>query len=516
MMIKEETREIERLNIAHLDSHWVQLNNNGYTIKETSNIIPIGNENTKFKKLLVEAIDESETTVMLCSFLLSDQEIVKSLLDAANREVRCYVLISTDAKLNDLLRTNISPFNEKTLQVHINILNKLVGKVLVRSSSNFHAKYLICDYGTSNVQGFISTANFTNEALSRSEELGIIIENTQIDSLYSFFRVGFWEEAENELVEIRQNIGEWQKIDFTQLEKSITIDNLLFTMKTDRILSTKNMSLFNRLNDLISNGKGPFIISSYLIDSEFQLIQSLLKRCESENISLTVLIRDKERNIPFIKAVNNIGGIIYEYEYIHAKFLISVNDKKAIVMSANFEDLGLMEGYEVGVFLNKNSFEEIYHVAKSWIDAAPFKWESSINIQSAKIGSIKFIGDKNSTQIEEVHEISKIERPKDLVKMKQLIEQPDKNFDFKFSKYAKKGKLKLNIIPPKMLESKKSRLATQNEIKSLLPENIDLKKIPLSIYRSGNTLYGKIKNWKDFDKVIQLGIDRKKINLVSE
>ena len=164
--IIEEKSSIETLWLHHNDwreaQEYAQMNSNIFHIEK----------NRIFVSELIKAIANAKKIVCVCTFLLNDTELVDALLKAAQRGVRVYMFVASEAKLLREIKQD-QDFDKKTLAEHKDLLQKIAGKLWVGTSDSFHAKFILVDPNLEDAKGFLSTANFTKEALTDRIEIGV-------------------------------------------------------------------------------------------------------------------------------------------------------------------------------------------------------------------------------------------------------------------------------------------------------------------------------------------------------
>ena len=135
---------------------------------------------------------------MLSSFLLADKELADAIQRAAERGVRVYVLLASEAHLGR--KEPEKEFNKSCLEQHKSMLNRLAGYALFRSAPHFHAKVVVIDPDTASA-GILLTANLTTEALERNEELGVELSSAEVIEVSGYLKWAMWESAEHELID---------------------------------------------------------------------------------------------------------------------------------------------------------------------------------------------------------------------------------------------------------------------------------------------------------------------------
>ncbi len=493
-MIKEKEQNNSYQYEYTIPAHWKERRHRKIDSTTFSTVIQIGNESDDFHKLLIGAIKSAKHTVMLCSFILSDTRIIKSIINASERGVRCYLLFSTDAQLEKEYKDEQSDFDKKTLEEHKMMLSKLTGKVLARTSEHLHAKFLLIDPTTENKKGFLSTANFTKEALTRNQEIGIILDKDETSSLFNLFRKGFWLESKQELT----RIGHWDDVKTIKLKDISAKDAIINTSYSSRTLKEE-------ISKLIKNASSELIISSYSFDIKHEIAQDLINFCKEKK--LTILTRPKEKNYPFVEAAAKNGVRILAYKYLHAKFIMDSENELGIVMTANFEKRGLDEGFEVGIKLSNNSLSELEEIAKNWIESAPLEWKEKQSVQDCDVGFIQIPKGRDILKKEIIAEFFDDQgkrETKDLSEMNKLLkEKPVTTKKFE-DKIPKKITVTRTIVPPKLPEEAEKidhmeLFITKKEKK----QGVKLKpfKFPYEIFKLKSEYYVVLKSLKDLDNI---------------
>ncbi|NLJ09892.1 MAG: phosphatidylserine/phosphatidylglycerophosphate/cardiolipin synthase family protein [Treponema sp.] len=308
---------------------------------------------------IITAIGQAQQTVMLISFLIADAEFEKTLLDAADRGVRVYILTAAANKLEKEPEKD-SEFERHVLEQHKCMLNKLAGKMLLRSAEYFHAKLILIDALQDDARGFILTANLTKEALERNEELAVELNKNEIISAFEHLRWAFWEAARHEL----QHPGRLSPINSLGKSPEPRVgQGFLATMPDNQLLTA--------LKKIICNAERRLIICSFGWDANHILVELLLKRI-LEGLQVTVLCRIRPKNMPAMIDLSEAGATVLGFPLLHAKAVW--NDKnEAIVMSANFEDESFSKSLEYGVILQDERAGNIGNIMAEWEKHAPYR-----------------------------------------------------------------------------------------------------------------------------------------------
>jgi cardiolipin synthase len=443
-MIKTDEQDfIKNINTI-LPSHWrIQHEEVQTKHPTTTRIIAIGGRDDRFRTLLINAIKEAQQTIMLCSFILSDERIIEELLNAAKRHVRCYLMFSTEAQLAKEYREDMTEFDQQTLEVHKNMLDRLVGKALARTNEHLHAKFLLIDYGTPHQKGFISTANFTYEALTRNQEIGIILTNEEIEEVFDFFRFGFWTESNQELVRLRS----WDSV---KQEKINPITQKVHIKET----TSQVQDIKAEVLDTINKARIQLLVASYGFDEDHEVVNALVQKARTNEI--TILTRPREKNIPTIEKLFEAGATILGYDFLHAKFVLAPRDLLGIIMTANMERRGLDSGYEIGKLLNDKDNKELQEIIAEWIKHAPLTWEKGGDVQNQRVGKIKVPNGRELIEREIIPEYNlepEEKTPKALIQMQRMMTEEPTFPTQLVEKVPKVIRLKRIIHPPKLPEN---------------------------------------------------------------
>ena len=124
------------------------------------------------KSQLLNLIDSAESIVCLCSFIIADTEVERALIKAVDRGVRVYALCVCVC-VCVLKRSSSSGGDEdedgdgewtredRIREGHKRMLGSFTGRIMLRSSGHFHAKYVIVDGN----RCMLTTCNFTTKAM---------------------------------------------------------------------------------------------------------------------------------------------------------------------------------------------------------------------------------------------------------------------------------------------------------------------------------------------------------------
>ena len=336
------------------------------------------------RKMMVDAlvgiIKQAKDTICVSSFVIQESVITEALLAAASRGVRVYLLTASEKHFTrDIIA--MSDFDEKIYKEHIALLDKLAGKILVRTAGHFHAKFILCDPHSHALKGYLLTANLTLGALYEpvyhdgrkygpNFELGIKLTPKQIRGLYSQFIKGFWEEAEHELFEAKKLSGAGAS-PFGALSAP---NDVLYTIGTRSTLKSEIMRMLDSATSYI-------IISAWSFQHDHETVRKLIERTKG-GIKVFLLARSHQNNTKALTELRKHGATIVGHPRLHAKFII-VDGEEGLVMTANFSSLGLNSGFESGLLLDKAQIVQISGVHEIWSQCCEWSLELDLKRRDA-------------------------------------------------------------------------------------------------------------------------------------
>jgi len=358
---------------------WVQRNVGSIDpekgMKDTSRILVSG-PSGQLRKRLLSTLRGAKEIICVSSFLLADAEIVKELLNTAERGCRVYLLAASEGQLLKEPRED-SEFDDQRREEHAKLLRELAGHVLVRSADSFHSKFLLIDPKTRNAGGFLLTANLTTEALMRNPEMAVELNTDEAHDLFRQFLIGFWEESQNEL------LGP-DRLSSVKLlaEKGQSTPPRTILCTTRRIKTIRQTML-----DLIERADSEIILSTFGIDSQHPVTQNLLKALAAgKKVRILARPRPSKVTMTALLLLAKAGAEVRGHPWLHAKALLVGNSGNwhGMIMTSNVEARGLDEGFETGISLRNNDAEELRTILEKWWQDFPLRL--SLN---SKVGDVE-------------------------------------------------------------------------------------------------------------------------------
>lgn len=319
--------------------------------------------NLLFRDTLVQAVDEADEHVLLCSFLLADTPLADALIRASERGVRVYIVTASEQRLDSLISDD-DEFGKRMVAQHKTLLAQLADKVLLRSAEHVHAKFLVIDALPHKApQAWLSTANF-NKALQDGIELGVQLEQGSARALAECFHWAFWCEAQREL---------------RSANRLVAIKAPPATPRRpahDQVVATLQGSndLRETVIGMVRSAEYEILASSYGLDTDHAVIDELV-RAAQRGVRVCLLTRPRPAVAIAVAKLASVGIQVLAHDKLHAKALVA--DGEALVMTANFDAFGLDEGFEVGVKLPAETSAAVEQSLREWIDCFPWMYRAN-------------------------------------------------------------------------------------------------------------------------------------------
>lgn len=314
--------------------------------------------NREMANAITALLADAQEKVVLSSFLLADKGVEDAILTAAKRGVRVYILIASEARLGK--EDGEGEFDKRVLAQHKSMLERLGGYALFRSASHFHAKVVITDPDTCPA-GILLTANLTQEALQRNEELAIRLTEDEISGFVRLLRWAMWETAEHELAEP------------TRFRAVKPLGRVAHPELCESVIATTSEinSIRDAVLDAVGAARSRIVVSSFGWDEDHQVVKSLCTRAR-EGVAVTILARIRPTSMAALLKLAEAGARVYGFKWLHAK-AIWTDAGQALVMSANLQSDGLDRGFELGVRLRGGRADEILLRLSRWQSMASWQ-----------------------------------------------------------------------------------------------------------------------------------------------
>ena len=309
---------------------------------------------------IIELINQARQHVCVCSFLLADDNVEQALISATDRGVRVYLLTSAEMKLKTSDGEDWGR-DDEIRELHKKMLERLSGKVYLRSSSHFHAKYIVAD----GVNGIMTTCNFTTKALLENPELGVHLSETEAREVWNLFRYQFWEGSEKEMLRKGTLDGVQPQARFPDYEPKYPV-RCSFS-------SGQPSLLLRECINLIQNARESITVTSYGWGNKE--ITDAINAKISSGIKVAIIGRNHRGGgqTEHLQKFKTMGCEVFGLPLIHAKSVVvdaGTPQAKAIVMSANIDAMSMSASHELGVCLDGKNVDQLADILSDWKSVA--------------------------------------------------------------------------------------------------------------------------------------------------
>ncbi|MEZ6235083.1 MAG: phospholipase D-like domain-containing protein [Phycisphaerales bacterium] len=313
----------------------------------------------------IRVLNQAREVAVVCSFLLADEQFIAAIERAAARGVRVYLLVAAEGRLlseppehwsgrSDNWKREVTDGFKKTLR-------RLGGHTLIRAGDSFHAKVVIADPDTTPA-GVLYTANLTKEALERNQELAVSLAAGQVRDVMALLRWGFWELARQEILEPNADtLGAISPLG--QIEHPL-LEHVLCTTPASRTIRESLLAAIR------AEGR-ELEISCFGWSADHDVVGALIERAIA-GVRVTAFARPRASSMPALLKLARAGATVLGFDHLHAKALRTASGA-SILMTANLQQHGMDEGFELGVALNEGDAEALKAVFSEWRHAA--EWE---------------------------------------------------------------------------------------------------------------------------------------------
>lgn len=311
------------------------------------------------KEVILQMIQEAKSVIKLCSFILTDDEIVAEIIKKSkDPNVSIFFLTQLDKKkLTNKLTLSYDAndedvFNTQEINSHLSNI-KLIrdNGVHVRASKDLHAKFIITDRS----RGLIMSANFTKNSMILNVESGALlntIDSQDLDKLFdSIYLNGT---SYRSFISVKKG-----KKMFVSETKSIMSKDQLPVPQSGLRYTYENFqnSLLNELINIIDNADDLIFLSTYSIVSLAKIPQIVdaISKARTKGVEISIFCRAmnyRHDHLEGCRILSNLGCNIFGDFYNHSKGIVS--EKKAMIFTANIDgNFGLTNSFEVGFLLDE-------------------------------------------------------------------------------------------------------------------------------------------------------------------
>lgn len=441
---------------------------------------------------LAEMARRAKDIICVSSFLIQRSDFTDEMLKAAARGVRCYLLT---AQKKDLVAASddLTDYEKGLVEEHKKLLDELAGKVNVRTSDHFHAKFALFDPKDKHPWGVMSTSNLVVEAMKgKNLELSVSLTSREVRSFYQQFVRGFWQEASHEL----RPAGVLKAVGKPPIGMDLGQGGL-----SHPATCRGGNTLRDEILGYIDQATKSITIGAWSFQPGYSVARALEAKAK-KGVKVRVLCRTSEMNTKALLQVLENGASVHGEDRMHAKFLV-VDGERGLIMTSNFGPLGLDSGFEAAVRLSP---EECGRVEDMLLGLAPILgWElrSRTALKGCPDGEIQVydpgVGVLRKAEITPERFRKNIETVKatDLRAMRAMT-LDDRSFRSpnapNSSKLYRTAELRQRVEPPSL----PGDMAATGEVIAGLPEFAD---------KGGKNRAVATSTWEDLDAALGAGLD---------
>ncbi len=333
--------------------------------------------NRSFERKIASSIDEAKEMIVVSSFLLQQTKITDALLLASRRGVRVYIITASENQLEAQDRAE-SELDAEKIEEHKSLLESLRKRCLIRTAPHFHAKYILIDPRSNDCDGYMTSANLTQKALSKNVEIGLKLNHEQIRDLFNLFCFIFWKESSHEYL-IKGSLRKLHDVK----------DNTLKPIKHPSIIAPRKVPDFKEaIINLLNDTKGDVYISTFSIEQENDVFKVLLKNLQG-NRSLHLYIQPKKKDLEALATLSRANAVIKGHPSLHFKSIVidCTPRPKGMIFTGNLTKDTLDGSHDIGVYLTPDQSEIILSLLKSWNRLLPASFFSHSSVKDLQPGT---------------------------------------------------------------------------------------------------------------------------------
>lgn len=449
---------------------------------------------------LASWIKSAKQEVYISSFLVEKGVVTDALMEASKNGVMTVLITARESELS-LSEDDLDELQESrkaAIEGHKKLLDSLAGKVLVRTSPSFHAKYVIID-PFSTPKGILMTCNATNDAMNGNNiELAVTLLPEEVRSLFHHFLHGFWDLAGYELLDKEK--GSLEPVKKETVEVAYGPITLPVTWGSTKTLKSTVL-------DIVNNAKKNLIISAWSFEKDGDAIKAIGEAMD-RGVQVEILCRfapKYAKNTGALLPLASKGAIILGHRRFHAKLIVA-DEIDGLIMTSNLTNLGLDQGFEAGLRISGKNAELLSSLMRSLSYTCEYSLD--IDMHTAKAPEIvqKYVEDtKPCLEIFIKEAVSKQLPEKLFASCTDMLSYqiPESDFPKNGDRniYARKAELHQIIKPPVLPKEAKLK---------------EMKDVPFPVYgtgKNGKNNYIVVKRWEDIE-LIRSYIDNLKAKVV--
>ncbi len=333
-------------------------------------------ETTTIESKVIALLDSAIEVICVSSFILENNTpICDALYRASKRGVRIYLLLASEKMLANLAEKE----DDERAKEHTDFLKESAGYMMIRCGE-LHAKYVLIDPNSPNAIGILLTANLTQRAVTRNNEIGVFLTTEEAQVLFQHFLYGFWVQRQHQyLLNPDTNVSSLESLSDNPgtLPMIENYHGIIWTSSDTKSVSPVLEQIIEDVRDT-----DELFICSWIFDADHPLSKKILARV---NAKTKVLLRLSDRNYEGIRQFLTGGAQVRCHTLQHAK--IFATPRNAIITTANFETHGLDSGFEAGILITDPlEIEKLKLIFNAWFECAEYNvfCQQPISVLSGK------------------------------------------------------------------------------------------------------------------------------------
>lgn len=351
------------------------------SLPENSRVLLTYNGKKEIKEYILKSIKNAKSYIKLCSFIITDDEIVNALIQRAKHyDLAIFILTQLDERnITDSFLTDeeLSNTSGKDHLTNLGKLNK--AGVHIRAASDIHAKFLIVD----GEESLITSANITDTSMNSIPESGIIVTDDRSNELEKIFDLIYKEGApfRNFAADSKGNQS-IRQTSLNEIKLEILPAGLSGFSYTYRSQVKK---LYEDIVAALLNANSDVYISTYSVKELASIPEFVgaIKTTLERGIGIHIFCRAmnyRTDHLDACKELNSLGCQIRGDVFNHTKGIVHAS--VGLIFTANIDgEYGLTNGFEIGTALIGKEIDDLLALCKYLFDTAPFVYVENPKIE---------------------------------------------------------------------------------------------------------------------------------------
>ena len=294
-----------------------------------------------FVQHLVSQVEQATSLIVISSYLIQNGPLIDAVLKKADDGVFVALLTASSEDLESRTDDELSAFEQSVLDEHAALLDRIAGRILVRTSPQYHAKFLAIDPASETACGTLMTCNMTEDAMNgRNIEAAVVLSPADVRSVFSLFLHGFWQTARHELFAAGL------------LSPAASAPDMALGTVTLPATYEKVSTLKETVAGVIAAAQERLDISCWTFLHP-DIAKQLCARAK-EGIAVNLYVHIPETVPPVFDTLAAAGVRIFGHPRMHLK-TVTADRRYGLIMTANISEFGMDTGFEAGISIDDPS-----------------------------------------------------------------------------------------------------------------------------------------------------------------